>query len=85
MASNWNTDQPVIGYLTRRIKYYKKIRGGLPKCVEYKVLIDKYGKRELKRLINLRIEQINERIVMYETAISVLKSSDRFKMYKQTN
>ncbi len=82
MAANWDTDQPVIGYLTRRIKYYKKVRGGLPRHVSSKYLVEKYGKIELKKLIGLRIIQIDERIKEYETAIAILNVSVKFKIYK---
>lgn len=84
MASNWEPDQPVINYLTRRVKYYKKVRGSINnRTLENKFLIDKYGKRELKRLISIRTIQINERITEYQTAISVLTRSHKFKKYRQ--
>lgn len=83
MASNWEPDQPVINYLTRRIKYYKKVRGGINnRTLENKFLIDKYGKKELTRLIGVRTIQINERITEYETAITVLNRSAKFKPHK---
>lgn len=82
MASNWNPDQPVIGYLTRRIRYYKKLRSGLGKLSQMNYLIEKYGKRELKRLLKLRAIQIEERINEYETAISTLNKSTNFKKYR---
>lgn len=76
----WQTDQPVIGYLTRRIKYYKKKRGSIKAIINDPFFIERYGgKKAVKQIVAERVSEYEARITEYETAISILKRSPKFK------
>lgn len=71
----WETDQPPINYLNRRIKYYKKKRGQVMGFIKSEFFIREYGgKRNLKRIIAARIVQIEDRINEYEQAIKFIEN-----------
>lgn len=72
----WETDQPPINYLMRRIKYYKKKRGEVRGFINSDFFIRQYGgKRKLKKLIAARVLQIEQRIKEYEQAIKTLENA----------
>lgn len=69
----WNYDRPPIEYLERRVKYYRKKIGSTKGLITRQWLITKYGKRQLKKIIKLRIEHCEARIKEFEQAISILQ------------
>lgn len=75
---SWETDQPPLNYLKRRIKYYKKKRGEVRGFIKSEFFIQQYGgKRKLKKLIAKRIYQIEDRIKEYEIAIKYIENGIR--------
>ncbi len=71
----WNTDQPPLEYLSRRVIYYKKKKSGLKKMLKSGFLLEKYGKRELSKIIEDRRKQIENRIEEFNKAILKLKNT----------
>lgn len=70
----WETDQPPINYLKRRIVYYKKKRGHTRNLINSQLLIKKYGKLKLFFLIASSVDSIEKRIKEFEKAIKKLES-----------
>ena len=69
----WETDQPPVNYLRRRVVYYKKKRGKVRKLVHSENLKKEYG-RNLPSIISAVVKGIEKRIREYERAIKKLTS-----------
>lgn len=74
----WETDQPPINYLKRRIIYYKKKRGLYRGMRNDESHYSSFGgKKNYHRLIDKRIFWIEQRIKEYEEAIKILENGTR--------
>lgn len=74
----WETDQPPINYLKRRVIYYKKKRGsyrGIRGNSDY--YFEYGGKAKFQKLVDDRIFWTEERIKEYEKAIKTLENADK--------
>lgn len=72
----WETDQPPINYLKRRVIYYKKKLGSFRTLRENKEYYPQYGgKKEFQRLVDKRIFFTGERIKEFENAIKLLENA----------
>jgi hypothetical protein len=69
----WESDQPVINYLIRRVKYYKKKRGFLNNSVSNdEFYIQRFsGEKKFKKIILERTREINERIANGEECYKI--------------
>jgi hypothetical protein len=77
----WDTDQPPIKYLERRVQYYKKKLGtvhGLLNVNKHEFMWRKYGNR-LPEIIERRCIQIEKRIKEFNKAIKILSANDTRK------
>lgn len=71
----WDYDRPPLEYLQRRIVYYKKKKGVVNGLAKNEFLIKKYRKRQLKKIIAQRIQEIDSRIVEFTEAVTILKQA----------
>lgn len=70
----WETDQPPINYLKRRIIYYKKKRGSFIAMRSDSTYFNDYGgQNRFQKLVDRRIFWIEQRIKEYEDAIKKLE------------
>jgi hypothetical protein len=67
----WQTDQPPLEYLKRRVIYYKKKRGYSRKWIKDKGMIKRYG----KKAIQTAIDRIESRIKEFEQAAKILSEN----------
>lgn len=71
----WDTDQPPLEYLKRRVVYYKKrigiVRGFLKKDDDF-ILWRKYGNK-LPEIVERRVIHYEWRITQFNSAISQLE------------
>jgi hypothetical protein len=70
----WETDQPPLSYLERRVKYYKKKIATAKKWTTMDFFLRQYGKKEITRISNRRIAHYETRIGEFQKAIEVLKN-----------
>lgn len=83
---SWNPDKPPIEYLERRIRYYKKRIPVIKKFVNRKRLIQQYGKKLLKEIINSRVLHTQQRITEFEEAVKILHNyKKRHEKRRSTN
>jgi prefoldin subunit 5 len=68
----YETDFDAITYLERRVKYYKKKRASIRHCLKDEFFIKRYGRKKLKTIIAKTLEQIDNRIIEYKSAIETL-------------
>lgn len=73
----WETDQPVINYLKRRVKYYKEKRGQVSRMADEPVLLKQWKKSDLKRAVKERVRHYDDRIKEYTDAIELLSNPSK--------
>jgi len=73
---SYNVENSPIELLQRRIKYYKGVRGRMRNMHKNEVLVRRYGKVQLKKkVIPAIVENIENKIAVFEQAIQVLEKS----------
>lgn len=72
----WETDQPPINYLKRRVVYYKKKRGSMNGMRNDTTLFEAYGgEKKFQKIVDRRIFWIEQRIKEFEVAIKTLENA----------
>lgn len=71
----WETDQPPIKYLKRRVIYYKKKIGNTRSFNKNSLLIGRYGKKKLNTMVENVINRYRDRINEFEKAIKLLEDA----------
>lgn len=70
----WETDQPPVNYLKRRIIYYKKKIGRTKNIIHNEIMFEKYGQKELSAIITRAVEHYEKRIKQFKSSIKKLQN-----------
>lgn len=71
----WDSDQPPLNYMKRRLRYYERKRNPTLKLINNITLREQYGVPKLQAIIDLTVENIDNRIKQFQEAIETLESN----------
>lgn len=78
----WNTDQPPLEYLRRRLIYYNKRKRIVERLLDKESAWARWG-NSLPELVTRRVIQIERLIKKFQKAISILEQHGKAKRQKK--